>query len=598
MKPPARRVVSSFALAMLLGACSGSSSGSSPSLTLTATDAASDELASFVVEIVAVELTLAAGGTLGLLPESVPVDFVELEDSSRVLDLVSSIPAGPYTQATVTLDFSSASVHLVGKTDAAAVLDGDGLPLAGTLTLPIQLLGALDAVSGRNHVLELDLDLDHSVAVDFAANEVQVEPAVVVRVDPANPKELALGGAFRRVDRNGFWIAIDTNPADPDHLVPVTVDGNTVYQIDGEPLVGPAGLTALESLAAGEWVQVFGAATRDSGSIRASSIEVGRGTYNGGSDIVEGHIVGRSGPPGTNATFTVLGHSDNSIHTEFQYDRAFTVTTDLVSTKVVRRGSASTHATDDLNVGQRVRFFGLLNGLDLAANAATDVCRMQPTRVLGFAVGDYEANSPLVIDVQRVDDRPASAFTWSEGGTTPADPLQLQVEVGPSADALGIKDGDPVEVIGFFSAADDHAEDFVAASVVARPLARSLVAIHDRANGLVVVPAITADEVRVTLSGTSGANELAILDAGFVGTTPLPAGDTTFVAGNPFDLGFYTLRDRVTGACSVHVTFEGFTLALQTALLDGAVIYNLGATGTYDTVTGELAASLISVVVQ
>ncbi len=586
-----------------LGAGCGSSSSADlgSSVTLAATDAASDEIASFVVRIASVELARSDGLEIDVLPEPFLVDFAALEDVSRVLNL-TVVPPGTYDSATVTLDLTDASVVLVGKSVAATVRNGDGASFDVPLELPVQLGGALVVALRENRVLELDFDLDQSVDVDWAANEVRVEPGLVVRVDPAQPKELALGGSYRVADvfLQRFWLAIETSPTNPNLLVPVEVDANTVFQIDGVPIQGMSGFLDLVAHLPGTWVQVFGSADPDAALIRATTVEVGAGTYNGGSDIVEGHIVARSGGPGSSPTLTVLGHSNNAIHTVFLYDRPFTVTTDVVNTKVVRRGSALMFDTDDLNVGQRVRVFGALDqpSLTIAANTATDVIRLQPTRAKGYALGAPNMGG-LEVDLERVDKRGESVFSWLDGGISQPDPDMLQVWVGTLGDTLAIDVGTPVEALGFFSGVDDNDEDFAADALVNRALERWLVAIHDRSGGFVVVPAIAVDEVRFTITGTIGADELALVDSGFAGASGLPSvPDPRFVPANPAGLGFYSTRDRVTGDSATFTQFANFAAALDQMLLGGAVVYNFGASGVYDVGMNEMAANVISVVVQ
>jgi hypothetical protein len=347
-------------------------------------------------------------------------------------------------------------------------------------------------------------------------------------------------------------------------------------------------------------VQLFGAIDPVARRIDAIYVEAGSGTYNGGQDIVEGHVVGRTG-----AVLDVLGHSNSADHGEFQFNTLFTV--NAAGATVLVRGLLETFDLDVVNVGQRVRVFGVLTG----TNHTADILRLEPTRVLGFANGPPQGVGPLAtltIDLVRVELRSQSAFAWDQSGGSPPDPLNFTIRVGNLADGLGIDTGTPVEASGFFTPVSAGGPDFAAFSLVNRDLAPSLLVIHDRDGGMSVTTSITpnsggpsdaAGEIRFTLSGTAGPGEFTLIDRGFVGATPLPADPEPTVVPNVLGLGLFVIRDRALDTGALFLNFGDFALALDALLLDGAQIYNFGAIGTYtlDVDTNQLEAGLIHVVV-
>ena len=588
----------SIALACIaLSACSGGAGpGGGPqeeaTLTVAITDAPVDDLESFVVDITAIQLTKVGGATVGALPATATLDLVSLTEVSQVLNVLN-VPPGLYNQASVTIDFTNASASLVGSGSPAAILDGDGVPLNGPVTLPITIGNMLNAVAGAHKILELDFDLNQSVTVDTLANEVAMEPVIVMRVDRSDPKEFGAGGALQAVDlfAGSMAIELQTLSGVPLHQVDVFADASTLYQIDGVPLMGAAGLAAVSLMPSGSWIQGYGTVELLSGRIDATYIEAGAGTYNGGTDIVEGHIVARQGGPGVDPVLTVLGHSNDASHTSFQFNTLFTVHADFGDTKVVRRKSPSAYDTDDLNVGQRVRLFGDLVGQVLDVTDAAHVIRMQPTRLFGYA-NAAPAGGVLDLDLSRVDARVQAAFSWGDGGTTPADPDALLVGVGNLGDGLGIGPGSAVEAIGFFPAIDDGGDDFGASSLVNRDAAPSLMAIHNRAAGFQVHPTATAQAITLDIVGAPGFFEFAVIDKGFVGVTPLPDTPTPSIEpAGPF--GLYFLRDRVTGAVTLDLGFAAFSSKLDGFVGLGAPIYDLGALGQYDAGANRIDASLV-----
>jgi len=585
-------------LVLLGGSCSSGSSGESgdAAFTLALTDAASDELVSFVVEVDAVELTRPGGAAVGVLPAPITVDLATLVDVSQVLNVVN-VPPGLYSGATITLDFGAAEAYVVGQTAPATLLDGDGNALAGSVELPVTVPNSLSAVAGRNRVLELDFDLDQSVVVDSGANQVFVEPVLVLRVDRNDPKELIVAGVIEAVDAPAGTIDVELQTLGG---VPVCdwviqVGPSTVYQVDGEPAQGVAGLSLLAALPPGAWIQCYGAVHPMTGRLAAVYVEAGAGTYNGGSDIVEGFIVERVGGAGVNPVLTVLGHSNDETHTSFQFNTSFTVNASFANTNVARRGWVQPLDTDELNIGQRVRCFGDLAGVTLNATAADAVIRQEPTRILGYANGPV-AGGTLAIDLARIEFRDAAAFTWADGGTSPPDPDDLRAAVGGLATGLNIVQGTALEVHGYFTAVDDAGDDFEALSLVNRDLAPSLIALQDRANGLVVEPTVTSTELTLAISGSAVIGEFALLDRGFVSVTELPASPAPTIAPAGAH-GLYFLRDRSTGAVSLQLDFAAFAQALDALLAQGAGLYNLGAVGAYDAPTNAMLSGLIVVTV-
>lgn len=574
-----------------LAACSGGSSGDSgPSVALSVTDAPSEELSTFVIGLESVELQRAVGGPVSLLPESVAVDFAALSDLSRVLN-VTAVPEDTYTGVEVVLLFDNDRVFINGSTTPAALLDSDGNALTGTLTLAYDFPVALDATAGH-FVLELDLDLDQALDVDSGGNQVYLEPNMLPRIDPAVPKEHAIGGSLRTVvlADNRFRVGLEGTPVP---VVTVTVDSATVFQVNGVCLVGLAGLAALDNLPNNSWVQAFGSMSANSSYFDAASVEAGTGSYNGGSDIVEGVVTGVAG-----VDRTVRGHSNNSTHTVFEFNLNYTANTDLSNTKVVRRGSGDLYSTDELNVGQAVRMFGAKSGNTLDVTAPTDVVRLEPTHVFGLATG-APAGGLLEIDLVRVDLRDAGVFNWAQGGVTPADPDHFILSVGNLGTGQGIVAGKPIEALGFFTPLSDAGTvDFVASTLANRDLRPSLLLVRDRANGLTVTPTLGASQIDFAFAGAVAGRETAVVDQGFAGQVDVVApGISVVPADGLLGLGVYVIRDRTLNTVSLYFTFAGFSQALQTAL-GGATLHNFGAVGVYDSAQDEIPTALASAVIQ
>jgi hypothetical protein len=599
LRRAARRLL--FGAALLSSACGGGGGGSAAdtgTFTVALTDAPSDDVSSFTVDLTAITLTRASGGVVSLLAAPVNVDLATLDDLSQVVNVLD-VPRGFYNSASVTFDFSTAVCVLNGNTTPATLFDVNGSPLSGPVTLPLQMRNsAIQALGGRHRVLELDFDLDQSLTTDTLANTVTVDPTLVVRVDRSDPKELVAFATLDSVDVGKSTADVDVKTLGGVLLTKATFsfDGGTVYQVDGVPLVGNAGLTALAAEPAGTWLQAYGAIDVSAKRLDVSYVEVGHGTYNGGDDVVEGHVVGRSGGPGLDATLTVLGHSQDASHSTFQFNTLFNVDVHFATTHVVRRDSGSAFTTDELNVGQRVRFFGTLSGVTLDATSSTSVAREQRTKVKGYALA-APSSGQLAITLDRVDDRDSTLFAWNEGGPTPADPANFVVSVGSLGDNLGIGVNTPVVARGFFSDVADASADFDALSLENRDDSPSVMKIVDRLLGMTVLTSASSSQIQFTISGSKGPLEVAAIDQGFVGVSDLPTSPAPTVVPDASPVCF-TWVDAVSGAVVVETQFANFSNDVAAQLAAGRRLTRFTAIGVYDASSNTIDTTIATAVIR
>jgi hypothetical protein len=581
------------------GGGGGGSGGADPTLTFAITDSASDDVASFTVDVTSITLRKLGGAVVDVLTTPVTIDLATLSDMSQILS-GSTVPPGTYLSATITLDFTNAQCVLNGQTTPAAILDDAGNPLTGTLTLPISFgAGPLICPFNRHKLLELDFDLNQSCSTDTVGNTVTVEPVFVMHVDPTAPKPLFAGGSLTSVDTttDTFVGEIETLAEVPIVSATFHVDANTIYQIDGVPSQGSAGLTALAGVPAGTWFQAYGAIDPHSPELDVTFVETGSGTYNGGTDIVEGHITDRVGGAGTDPTLTVLGHSNNAAHTIFQFNTSFTVTASFTNTKVVRFGQGTAYDTDDLNIGQRVRIFGTLAGTTMDATSTRSVARMQPTWVFGHANGAPVAPD-LEINLTRVDFRLQSVFNWTASGTPATDPAHFNLLVNNLGTGLGIIANTPVAARGFFPAIDDTAEDFQASALANLDQVPSLMFVRNRPGGFTLTAAASATQVVLTITGTAGTGEVAIIDQPLVGPLPLPTSPNPAITASANGPHFFWIRNKSTNSSTMYLIFANWTSALANLVSTGATIDQITAVGVYTSATNTVAAQVASVVVE
>lgn len=562
-------------------------------ITVSLTDAASDQVESFRVTVASIDLQKSNGTTFSALNGPVEVDLADMTDTGQVLNSLTAT-IGTYTRATVTLDLSTAVCLLAGQSAPATIHDDQGAAFGAAVVVPVNFPSFFSLTGSSHRLAELDLDLGQSLQIDSGTNTVQFAPAFVVRTTLAQQKPVFLAGTIASVDLLGssFVVTLTDENSVLIGSVTCTSDNATVFQTDGVAATGAAGLTALSLMAAGTSVQAQATIDPAAASVLVTNVNAGLGTWNGGTAIIEGHVIDRDLGAGADATLTVLGRSSNAAHDTFQYNTAFTVTTTFLGTKVVRHASGTAYDTDEINIGQHVRIFGTLTGVTMAAD--TGVLREQPTWIYGMAMVDAPLGGPITLALASVGLRNQNLFNWT------VNPNALVTDVGTLADTLGIIAGTHVLERGFFTGVGGGSPDFTADAVVNADTAPALLLVRNllpTGTGFDVTLTCGVSQIDVTITGTPVAGELAVVGQAFVGTSDLPASPVPNIvpAGA---LGLYTIRDVTAGGFTVYLNFASFSSALGSLVGAGSEVRHVAAVGSWDALTSTLSASLASVLVQ
>lgn len=584
----------SLAALLLVAACSNSSETNNGDFSLLFTDAASDELEIFEVAVNAVELRKLDGSTVTALSRAARIDFAELESVSELI-AGAALPPGFYTGMTLTLDFSSAVVCLVGQTTPATVVDPDGNAITGSQTVQVNFAAGArpQIIAKRNHLWTLDLDLDQSISVNTGANRVVFSPTISASVDGSNQKPARIQGALGTVNTGDREFLVQTLAADSTVIGPYTVKTTTttVFQVDGTLLLGDAGLAALALRAnLGPRIFVQGNVNSTTRALNAVAVETGYGVPGNGQDWLHGHVVARSGGAGQDATLTVLGQSLDVGTSTRRFNTSHTVTIQRGQTKVLSRGGSSQLDTDTVNVGQRVMVFGDLTGTAMAATGTENgVVRRLTTSVFGIAAGS-PTNDVLTLNISRIDLRPISAFNFTVAGTTEADPANFEVAVA-GLSTTGIGTGAKIRAIGTVNDVGIPSDaDFTATALVNRSTTAQLLTCTWAPASATALDDVSRTALTLDVSGAA----IKVVSDGF-GTTALtntPA-PTVVPAGAR---GIYAIMR--SGSAEVHTLFTSFADALDAALTGGATVQRVSAIGTYTANTQQFSAGIASVVLR
>jgi hypothetical protein len=266
----ARRLAMPFGVLLLaaLAACNGSAV-----VTLTATPS-TDTFLAYRVGLVSIQLQTSNGRTSGgALPKGTTVDLARLTNLSEVVG-ETSLPQGNYSQALVTLDYSSAQIIYDNKTvDGLALspINASGQPM-GQVTLLLYLdpsdhLGVVRGSSGR---LSLGFNLAASNVVNVANGTVTVMPLIAASTQPLDSKVVRIRGPLGSVNSSSTGFTSGIVPFDFGNAgagsLGVSAQSVTTFEINGTPSTGSAGMTAMAALKSGVMVEAFGTLTTSSTS--------------------------------------------------------------------------------------------------------------------------------------------------------------------------------------------------------------------------------------------------------------------------------------------------------------------------------------------
>lgn len=581
-------VLGPLVLGALVAGCGGGGSGGgggapptvptdTGEVTLAVTDAPTDEIDAFEVDIVSFRFQRANGAVVEVLPQKARVDFAELVSVSEVI-AGATLPVGDYPRAFMTLDFAQATVRIAGNAGPAQLRDSSGAPLTGRQELEIVFpSGGFTVGARKGYFAQVDFDLDSSLQVDAAANSVTVDAILYAEIDPAQPKETRApglasafsGSSFRLDVRLGLGLVSRGG-------LTVNTDAATVFDLDGQALTGQQGFDALAQKGEGTLVACEGRVDPLARTLAARRVIYLPQDL----DEVEGLVVARQGGPGQDAVLTLRGVSVRRAAGAVTLNDLVTLRTSFAGTAVNRRGVAQgTLTTDAINVGQRLLAYGRFSGatLDLSVAGAGFV-RLVETGISGAVV--QSGGGRLGLDLTRVGARPAAAFDFSLDGTPVADPDALLIDSG--ALGGGLQPGTPVFVRGFFApvTAAPGEPDFVADTVVDRTNAGSLLRVFWLVPTATPIAARSGSEATIDVSQAL----FAQVDQGLA--VPVPLGQDPVVAGQPN--GWYAIRQGLR--LTLFRDPAAWLDRLQAELAGGARAVHLRAFGRWDAGAGRLTA--------
>ncbi len=584
------------AILALLAGCNPGDGGSDVAeaengeISIGLTDAEGD-FVTYKVAVTSLTLTKRNGAVVETLPLATEVDFAQYTEMTEFLT-IATVPAGVYTHATLTLDYSNADIQVENANgdavEVAQVKDEEGNAIT-TLELKVRLSerNQLTIAPGVPAHLTLDFDLAASNDVDMADPSqpvVTVQPFLVAKINPEVPKVHRLRGPLQEVDvaEGTFEVIVRPflqsmgGPHSRFGKLEVVTSDATTYEIDSQNYQGQSGLEQLAEMPEFTAIVVLGDLRFNPRRFEAREVYAGSSVWGGEQDVVTGNVVRRDG-----SSLTVKGGM-------LVRDAGSVVLNDEITillgdaTRVTRQQDTTPYNSDAISVGQRIVAFGKLEG-DASGGRVLDATagqvRMVLTTLSGTVVAADGASQELILDLSTIGRYPVTQFDFHGTGsdsTLDADPDNYQVATA-GLNISSISSGTPVKVRGFVQAFGAAPVDFTARTLIDVSAVHAVMRVNWQPASLAPFEELSSERMTLSLVGTGEMHHLG--RAGVRIDLQDMAGSPTLEPGSGGKGRFLIVGD---GELVLHTSFERFNEELQRRLADGEPVESLVAHGTYD----------------
>jgi len=625
-----------------LAACNGTAV-----VTLTSTPS-TDVFLTYRVGLTSIQLQKANGRTTSsVLPAGTTVDLSKLVTLSEVLGAVV-LPGGNYSQAVVTLDYSSAqivfddgSINGIALTPLAA--SGRALGQV-TLTLDLDPGDQLNISRHNTTRLSLDFNLAASNVVNLAQRTVTVTPLMAASASPIDTKTVRIRGPLAGVNTANSTFTTGIVPFDFPTveagqlgIAPSTV---TTYEINGAPSTGTAGLNTLASLKPGVWTVAYGSfnqsgttsttgtatcadgstptttngvtkcadgstptttsntaatsTTNSSVSFAATQVQAGSSVQDGGFDRVSGIVSARQGNSLTIEDGTLLSNDGTNTFV--------TATSTIqigVGTQVTQFGVASIQAngTQQISIGSFIYAFGAasaLNAGNLTLDASTGRARLGSTSASGIVT--VQGTGSVALNLARLGGRSMGVFDFA--GTGPSAGYDAHAsDYRVTTGALGLTNstvGSPVQVAGLAANFGTAPPDFAASTLLDSTTINAELVLEW--GGGTPAPFASYDTSQITIDarnnsiGTPHEIQVGAQTINIVGIATNPQIVPSATASNTV----FTIGHAASGTFENFVTFSAFITQLQTELNGSVLATGITAVGPYTTGSYSQSASSVT----
>jgi hypothetical protein len=314
---------------------------------------------------------------------------------------------------------------------------------------------------------------------------------------------------------------------------------------------------------------------------QATEVYGGSSVAGGDLDAVKGNVIARSGDQLTVRGATLMRADGSVIFRD-------TISVQLdAETMVSQQQSTEAHEISEISVGQKVMVFGNLDASEAGLDA--DHLRMLTTVLNSTRVGEGD---DLVVDLCKIDGRPASLFDFRGTGATEAtdaDAQNYEVEHG-ELDISQIASGSPLRVAGFVTPFATAPADFTAHTLVDLTEVRAVMSVGYGSGSANAFSAISADGLTLDLSDAGRFHHLSragvVVDLLELAVEPL-------IVPHADDDGTFWIEDGST--LQLHTRFSNFAAELKARIDAGEWVKSVLSNGDYVDESGVLTSRMVIV---
>jgi hypothetical protein len=604
----------SFAAAMALFAGCGGNTNVTYGTAVISVQDASGTFLSYQVGIDSITLTRNDGIVVEPLATPQTVDFTRITDIAELLGS-PAVPIGTYVSASITLDYSSASIWVDegGKAVQLVPINTAGVVMsAAVITVTFDPKDPLVINSQQSTRLALDVNLAAFNTLNIASQEVTVLPFLYASTAAVDSTPMRARGLYvtQIGVTSGFIMNarpfVDQLSALGAEIVQTTAQ--TYFNINGNVYTGAAGLAALGALPQNTLIVAYGTLGDLSGitpTFNATQVYAGLIVQTPLADQISGVVSARSGD-----VVTVHGGTFFSVLDQIQFFNDATVTLGS-GTNVIADGSTTGGLTSSaVSVGQQVTIFGqgtVSAALALTMDATAGFVRLQPTRL--WAALNSAVPGSATVNMLTLQNYEPAAFSFSGTGAAAAQdasPTAYLVNTG-ATDESGTAAGTLLRIDGLVSAFGAAPPDFTATAITpGTSTEQELVVMWTDTGSGTVKPfsSYSAAGLIVNLSNTNlSATHYIRTGPSTVDLTTLPASPlitTVNVPAASLQLAIGAPLAGATAGTATTVTQTNSATNLATAITTAftgstpSPIYSLVAVGQYDSATNTFNASKIN----
>ena len=593
---------------LLLASCGGRSTTTPGTPVITLSDTSGD-FAAYRVKIDLITLTSTGGTVVSASPQmpSESVDLAALTDLAELL-AVQAAPSGTYKSATLTLNYSGASiwVNVNGQAVSATAVDSTGKALTAIpITITFDPTHPLVITQGRSTRLAIDIDLAGSNSINTSTTPatVTVRPFPVITPAPADATLIRVRGRLVTVESGASDYVMNVRPltdlGSALGAVTVSTTAQTYFNVNGVAYTGAAGLTAMASLPENSSSAAYGTLGDLSGitpGFHATAVYAGTSLESPLADHLSGVVSARSGN-----TLTVRGATSVTRFGFVTFMNNATVTLGS-GTVVSEDGVAASGLTPlSVSVGQQLDVSGQ-STFDASGNLSMDATagqvRLASTRIWGM-LNSATAGS-AVLDVMSLGNFAPAGFTFAGTGTAAgqdANPSAYVVNTG-SLDESATAAHTLLQVDGTVNPFGSAPPDFTAAAITAGTATEQRLVV-EWVNGGAPAPFLSESSAGLVVDlNNATIHEIrtgpAALELKTLSSFPASPLITT-VGADQSKLQLAIGSASLSTGVSVFNSSSGFAAALSSTFNGTNKIYRLVAVGQYNIGTNTFVASRISV---